>query len=422
MITELMMLLIAVGVGIVVIAWTNTRRRKQDNFERREVEESTGKLKQELERTANEIIGRMENHVTHLEKVLDESERNRAQLEGRVVELRKLLKKGEGQSGEIQDLLARLDDASSEVNAMQRKMDVVERKLNLALSTPLPIQQPVPIPQITPPSLVTPIIPQPVTQITPPISTPPVAKVTPPVAKPAQIAEQPVTTTTTPPAELLNPLGSITVPPIIKSTTPESKIEPPPIVKDETEKSNSFDRILEEKVSELPPVEKSARLQARSSIILSPDKKTPVKAVEADPVKIESTHQKLTDASAKMAENLPEEVEENQAQTLRRRRAKSYRAGRDVRKAALAAIREAEIQSTVAASTPIEEPQEIILPAKKEYRPERRDLKLETTDVSIIKEMLLAGMTIEDISRETGLGRGAIELVQEMTRRQLERR
>ena len=408
-ITELMMLLIAVGMGIVVIAWTNTRRRKQENFERREVEESTGKLKQELERTANEIIGRMENHVTHLEKVLDESERNRAQLEGRVVELKKLLKKGEGQSGEIQDLLARLDDASAEVNAMQRKMDVVERKLNLALSTPLPIQQPVTIPQITPPPLVTPIIPQPVTPITPP----PVAKVTPPVVKPAQIAEQPVTQVTPAP---------ITVPPIIQPTTPESKIEPIPKVEDETDKGNIFDRILEEKVSAPPKIEESTRSQARSSIVLSPDKKTPVKAVEADPVKIESTRQKLTEASAKIAETPSEEVEENQAQPLRRRRAKSYRAGRDVRKAALAAIREAEIQSTVAEPPPIEEPQEIIPPAKKEYRPERRDLKLETTDASIIKEMLLAGMTIEDISRETGLGRGAIELVQEMTRRQLDRR
>ena len=66
MITELMMLLIAVGAGIIFVAWTNTRRRKQDVQERREVEESTGKLKQELERTANEIIGRMENQATHL--------------------------------------------------------------------------------------------------------------------------------------------------------------------------------------------------------------------------------------------------------------------------------------------------------------------------------------------------------------------
>ena len=110
MITELMLLLIVVGTGIVFIAWSNTRRRKQDALERREVEDSTGKLKQELERTASEIIGRMENHVTHLEGILDESERNRTQLEGRVSELKKLLKKSEGQSGEIKDLLAALLD------------------------------------------------------------------------------------------------------------------------------------------------------------------------------------------------------------------------------------------------------------------------------------------------------------------------
>ena len=116
MIIELMLLLIVLGVGILVVAWSNTRRRKQDALERREVEDSTGKLKQELERTANEIIGRMENHVNHLENVLDESERNRMQLEGRVTELKKLLKKSEGQSGEIRDLLARLDDAGAEVS------------------------------------------------------------------------------------------------------------------------------------------------------------------------------------------------------------------------------------------------------------------------------------------------------------------
>ncbi|MBQ7629729.1 MAG: hypothetical protein IJS81_05895, partial [Selenomonadaceae bacterium] len=59
---------------------------------------------------------------------------------------------------------------------------------------------------------------------------------------------------------------------------------------------------------------------------------------------------------------------------------------------------------------------------EKELLPERRDLKLETTNSAIIKEMLLSGMSIEEISRETGLGRNAIELVQRLTRRQLERR
>ena len=73
MVTEIMLLLIVLGVAITFVAWSNTRKRKQDSIDRREVEDSTGKLKQELERTANEIIGRMENHVAHLEKVLDES-------------------------------------------------------------------------------------------------------------------------------------------------------------------------------------------------------------------------------------------------------------------------------------------------------------------------------------------------------------
>ena len=46
----------------------------------------------------------------------------------------------------------------------------------------------------------------------------------------------------------------------------------------------------------------------------------------------------------------------------------------------------------------------------------------QTSDSIKIKNMLLDGMSVEDIARETGIGRGAIELVQEMTRRQLERK
>ena len=400
MITELMLLLIVLGAGIVFVAWSNTRRRKQDILERREVEDSTGKLKQELERTANEIIGRMENHVTHLEKVLDESERNRTQLEGRVSELKKLLKKGEGQSGEIRDLLARLDDAGAEVNSMQRKMDVVERKLNLAMTTPVPIQQPVSIPQMTTP-LVPPIIPPTVSPITPPplIQRTPPAPVTPPI-KP-QI--------TTPPPEPINPLGPITMPQIPRTAQPEPKTEV---------ENKNFDKILEESLSEQNKAEKTLP-QPRKSIVLSPENKQPVTVVEADPVKIEATRKKLTEASAEMAKNSSEESDGNQAQPQQKKR-RGSRSARDVRKAALDAIRAAE-QNTTPESKPVEKPQ-AKTPPKKEQLPERRDLKLETTNSAIIKEMLLSGMSIEEISRETGLGRNAIELVQKLTRRQLERK
>lgn len=388
MIIELMLMLIVVGAGIVFVSWSNTRRRKQDALERREVEGSTGKLKQELERTANEIIGRMEKHVAHLETMLDESERNRMQLEGRVAELKKVLKKAEGQSGEIRDLLARLEDSGAEVDTMQRKMEKLERRLNVVMSTPLPIQQPMQqaMPQMTPP-IINPIM---TPQMTTPITQPP-------VTPPPQV-------TTAPPAPPMNPLGPIKVPQLIRT---------PPVIESEPEKN--FDKILEETLAEPP---KPEEIPPRESIILSPETKQPVKAVEADPVKIEATRKRLTEASAEMAAHPPEDIPEVEPKPVKK---KTKAPKRDVRKAAIEAIKAVEKQSEPE-SKPVVEPKKIPPPTKKESPQERRDLKLETTDASIIKEMLLAGMSIEEISRETGLGRGAIELIQEMTRRQLNKK
>ena len=122
-----------------------------------------------------------------------------------------------------------------------------------------------------------------------------------------------------------------------------------------------------------------------------------------------------------MAESSSEESTdiEKHTQSLRQKRAKRTKQ-RDVRKAALEAIREAE-EVSAPEITLTDKPREKVKPEKIQSS-ERRDLKLETTDSSIIKEMILAGMSIEEISRETGLGRGAIELVQEMIRRQFGRR
>ena len=154
MITELMIVLIAVGAGIIFIVWLNSRRRHNQDLEQQEIEESTGKFKKDLENTANEIIGRMQEQASNLENLLDHSERNQTQLEGRVSELKKLLKKSEGQSTEIKDLLARLDDAVDDINLMQQQMDLVERKINAAIN--LPMQQ---IPQmVTPPPLINPMM------------------------------------------------------------------------------------------------------------------------------------------------------------------------------------------------------------------------------------------------------------------------
>ena len=409
MIIELMLMLIVVGAGIVFVAWSNTRRRRQDALDRREVEGSTGKLKQELERTATEIIGRMENHVTHLESILEESERNRTQLEGRVVELKKILKKAEGQSSEIRDLLAKLEDAGAEVDSMQRKMETLERRLNVVMSTPLQMQQPIQQPVAMPP-IINPLMTQP---ITPPINPP---QMNPQSMNPTPIKPQPINSpittvpitppqitkpltpplvtqvTTEPPGKPLNPLGPITMPIMRK-----------------TEADNEFDKILEESIA-APKV--NERPQARESIVLSSENKQPVKVLEADPVKIEATRRRLNEASAEMAANPPEDIPDLQG--LKNKRASQNK--RDVRQAAIEAIKAVEKQSEIKSKPELKKVSML------DKKIQRRDSRQEITDSAIVKEMLLAGMSIENISRETGLGRSAIEFIQEMIRRQLNRR
>ncbi|MBR4382099.1 MAG: hypothetical protein IKP64_00920, partial [Selenomonadaceae bacterium] len=281
------------------------------------------------------------------------------------------------------------------------------------------IQQPVQIPPMTPP-LVNPMMS---TTITPaPIQSVPIQPV-PPV------------TITQPPAVQMNPLGSITIPPLVRPTQPvkeQPKVEVPKV----EEPVKDFDKILEESIAESPPAEKiPSRPPDRSSIILSPEKK-PMTVVEGDPVKIETTRKRLNEASEAMAKNQPEEeissVVVEQREKASKRQKVRKRSPRDVRKAAVEAIRAAEELSTIEVEV-VEEPKSDERhtvadfsaepkPAEKKILPERRELKLETTDSSIVKEMLLGGMSIEEISRETGLGRGAIELIQQLTRRQLDRR
>ena len=146
MITELMIILIVVGAIIIFVAWTSARRRKKDDEERKDAEESTEKFKQDLENTANEIIGRMETQAARLEKLLNDSERSRAQLEGRIAELKKLLKKFESVSAETKDLLIKLDFAVENVDALQRQVDSVEQKINSQ-----PARQPAKLPIAAPP-------------------------------------------------------------------------------------------------------------------------------------------------------------------------------------------------------------------------------------------------------------------------------
>ena len=414
MVTELMLILIVVGVGIIFIVWNNSRKRQKNEQDRREVEESTNQFKAELEKTANEIIGRMESQAAHLENLLDDSERNRTQLEARVIELKKLLKRTEGQSTEIRDLLERLDDAVDDVSTMQKQMDIVEKKINAAINVQIPQPQILnPLPTITPPPLINPLITQPT---------------------PQNPIQQPV----------INPLTTpITPPPIVRQPAPPIT---QPITPPQEKPVEEFSKVLEKTMTkeETQTAEPVQRPPDRNSIVLSREINQPAKVVEAEPVKIESPRRRTIRSTTK----LPVSIAERQARVLAQRQGRttekiqqpevvenktpiiSERSAK-IREAAVAAINNVtEQENTVDVEvSPVEEFQsnekiqsfktKAATLGEKISEPAKVDLN---PDSAIIREMLLSGMSVEEISKETGLGRGAIELVQQMARRQLERK
>lgn len=398
MITELMLILTVVGAGIILVVWTNSKKRKRVEQDRQEVAESANEFKIELEKTANEIIGRMETQANHLESLLDDSERNRAQLEGRVTELKKLLKRTENQSTEIRDLLERLDDAVEDVDAMQKQMDAIEKKINSAINAQIPKPSVLGnVPQIVPPPVINPLMQtQPIPQ---------------PVINPT-------------PAQIFTP------PPIISPPVTPVQTPPPPVEKvvEEKKPPEDFSKVLEKTMQE-EPAPKPVRVPVppdRNSIVLSREIKTPAKAVAAEPVKIESTRRKIEPLES-IAERQARVLAERKNRAAEKKVETSERSA-EIRKAAMAAIKNAVNNEVIIDLPPPTEEMKTTkrLQALKERAeniadkiPEPAPVKPENVN---IREMLLSGMSVEEVARETGLGRGAVELVQQMTKRQLERK
>ena len=400
MITELMLILTVVGAGIILVVWTNSRKRKRIEMDRQEVAESANEFKVELEKTANEIIGRMETQANHLESLLDDSERNRAQLEGRVTELKKLLKRTENQSTEIRDLLERLDDAVEDVETMQKQMDAIEKKINSALNTQIPQNSVLGnVPQIVPPPIINPLM-----------QTAPIT----------QTVAQPV----------INPIPAqvVTPPPIIRPPVTPGQAPPPVVEKVAEEKKppEDFSKVLEKTIQEKESAPKPVRVPAppdRNSIVLSREIKIPAKVVAAEPVKIEPTRKK-SEPLLSIAERQAKALAERQGQ----KKAETSGRSAEIRKAAVAAIKNAVNNETIIDIPPSTEELKTTerLQALKERAENIADKVAEPAPVKPenvnIREMLLSGMSVEEVARETGLGRGAVELVQQITKRQLERK
>lgn len=384
MITEVMTLLIAVGAVMIFIVWNQSKKRRQQADERREVEESTGKLKQELEKTANEVIGKMENQASTLEDLIDEAEKNHTILEGRVAELRKLLKRSEGQSTEIRDLLSKLEEAGDTVEELQRRLEAAEKRIAASMqvqvpqipmqmpmqSTMLPMSNPMMTPMMTPP----PIMTTPLPNVPSPISPPPILSSRQPINSPSSLE----TTTSKTTAAVTESKPTSTQTTRAASTTTKTKtttataITPPKRDKAEIKKAlekaslepekaepKDFEQVLAKSMANERSEIRAVNVPDRRSIVIPSKTNQRVTVVEREPVKIES--------------KIPE------TPTVDRMSTKNNSANKN---------------SNVN----------------------------HMNNSAKIKEMLLAGLSIEDIARETGLGRGAVELVQEMTRRQLERK
>jgi len=399
MITELMIVLIAVGAGIIFIVWLNSRRRRNQELDQREIEESTSKFKQDLEHTANEIIGRMQEQASNLENLLDHSERNRTQLEGRVSELKKLLKKSEGQSTEIKDLLARLDDAVDDVNIMQQQMDLVERKINAAIN--MPMQQ---IPQmVSPPSMLNQMMQ-------------------------AQSAMQQM------PPQPLGPRPNPLVPSIVLKTPQAVKAQQTQQQLPET--SEEFAKVLAQSIG---GVRQPAQVPDQNAVHMTQKTNRQVRMVNSPPVQVGGGNTAQTQQSPAqlnslerrsriLAERLSAMKSGNQstapaASSKPIQTGISTTASTDVRRAALDAINRA---STPPADTqPTANRAGTYSPPRKTPQPAANNQTAaqgQANETAVIKSMLLAGMSVEEIARETGIGRGAIELVQQIMRLQLGRK
>lgn len=90
MVTEILGLLIVVGTLLVLLMRYLTKRQSQPQVDQQEIQQSTVRFKEELERSGDAIVARLGNHVSHLEELIREADARSAMLEAKLVEQRRL--------------------------------------------------------------------------------------------------------------------------------------------------------------------------------------------------------------------------------------------------------------------------------------------------------------------------------------------
>ena len=129
---------------MLVLVRQSMGRRKQLEEDRQEIQEGTERLKAELEKTGNEIIERIEDHVVKIEALMKESDQASRALDRRITELQNTLSRGARMRedlGEVQQELEQMRlDLEQESTKAQRIINVSRRAAASMSSIGVPSQ------------------------------------------------------------------------------------------------------------------------------------------------------------------------------------------------------------------------------------------------------------------------------------------
>ena len=111
MVTEVLGLMIVVGAVLVLGVRYLSGRQAQTKELQEDMQQSTQRLKAELERSGDAVVKRLGSHVAHLEGLIREADDRNAELTAKLSESRRL---GESFQRQIQEMERSLEDAREE--------------------------------------------------------------------------------------------------------------------------------------------------------------------------------------------------------------------------------------------------------------------------------------------------------------------
>lgn len=137
MVTEILGLLIIVGAGIVFLVRWQMHRTQRPKLEQREMQVSTARLKEELQRSGDAIVNRMSTHVSQLEKLIKDADERAAQLDSRIAACRRLEAELELRSAELSQR-AQQTVASARIAASAARQPLSQPTMQSQTAAPAP--------------------------------------------------------------------------------------------------------------------------------------------------------------------------------------------------------------------------------------------------------------------------------------------